>query len=89
MKISWQKKEKIFEQILSLLYSSSPRPLFTSNIAVEIARDEEFVKNLLSELKSKNLVVGINRNPKGILYSRRMRWKLNDKVYNTYKSMAS
>ena len=56
MKISEEKREKISEQILALLYSSSPRPLFTSKIAQEIARDEEFVKRLLIDLKKKKLV---------------------------------
>ena len=55
MKISEEKREKISEQILLVLYSKNPVPLFTSNIAKEIARDEEFVKSLLFDLKKKNL----------------------------------
>jgi predicted transcriptional regulator with HTH domain len=46
MKISEQKIEKISEQILAMLYSISPKSLFTSHIAKEIARDEEFRKIL-------------------------------------------
>jgi len=86
MKISKGKKEKISEQILSLLFQESPKFLFTSQIAGEIARDEEFVKKLLLDLKKKNLVVEINKSPKGIAYSRRIRWSLTDKVYEAYKS---
>ncbi len=86
MKISEQKKEKIYEQILAFLYSSSPKPLFTLNIAQEIARDEEFVKFLLLELKKKGLVLEIKKNPKGIAYTRRSRWKLADNAYQAYKS---
>ena len=44
MKISEQKIEKISEQILATLYSVSPKSLFTSYIAKEIARDEESLK---------------------------------------------
>jgi predicted transcriptional regulator with HTH domain len=85
MKISSKKREKISEQILAYLYSISPKPVFTFNIAQEIARDEEFVKKILLELKGKKLVVEIKKNPKGILYLRRSRWKLSDVVYQAYK----
>ena len=85
MKISEAKKEKISEQILGLLYSSFPKPMFTSQIAKEIARDEEFIKNLLNVLRKKNLVNDVKKNNKGISYLRRIRWKLGDEVYKAYK----
>jgi len=85
MKISEKKREKISEQIISLLYSIIPKSLFTIEIAREIARDEEFTKELLLNLKQKNIIVEIKKNPKGILYLRRSRWRLRDKVYNFYK----
>lgn len=85
MRISEVKKEKISEQILALLYSSFPKPIFTSEIAREIARDEEFVKTLLNSLKKKNLVNEIKKNPKGISYLKRTRWKLGNEVYKAYK----
>jgi hypothetical protein len=86
MKISKEKKEKIYEQILALLFSLSPKPLFTLNIAKELARDEEFVKGLLLNLKKKNLVVEIKKNPKGINYLKRSRWKLSEETYKIYKN---
>ena len=87
MRLSNKKKEKISEQILALLYSQNQKSLFTSNIAQEIARDEEFTKKLLIELRAKKLIVEIKRNPKGIPYSRRSRWNLSDKTYIVYKSI--
>jgi len=87
MQLSDKKKEKISEQILALLYSQSPKSLFTSNIAQEIARDEEFTKKLLIDLKTKKLIVEIKKNPKGIVYSRRSRWNLSDKTYVVYKRL--
>ena len=89
MKISEKKKEKISEQILALLYSVSPRLLFTSYIAQEIARDEEFVKKLLLKLNKQNLVVQINKNPQGIPYLKRSRWKISDAAYQAYNQHQS
>lgn len=86
MKISIQKREKIAEQILGFLYSKNPQPIFTSHIAEEIARDEEFVKGLLLGLKSKKLITEIKKNPKGIDYIRRSRWKLTDTAYEIYNN---
>ena len=89
MKISKEKIEKISEQILALLYSVSPKPLFTFHIAKEIARDEDFVKKLLISLKDKNLVTEIKKNPKGVAYLKRSRWKISDLAYQAYKTHQS
>lgn len=86
MKISDKKKEKISEQILLFLYSNNPKSYFTSHIAQEIARDEEFIKSLLLNLKKKRLVIEIKKNPKGIDYTKRSRWKLSESSYNIYQN---
>ena len=85
MKISIPKREKIYEQILAFLYSVSPKALFTMNIAKEIARDEEFVKTLLIDLKKKGLILEIKKSPEGVPYLRRSRWILSDEAYQAYK----
>lgn len=85
MKISKQKRDKISEQILNHLFECSPKPLFTSYIAKEIARDEEFVKKLLLELSIKEFVLKISKNSKGFNYKKRLRWKLSPKIYEIYK----
>jgi len=87
MRISKEKHKKISEQILSFLYFNAQRPLFTSFIAKEIARDEEFVKKLLLELKHKKLVIEVKKNPKGKEYKKRSRWKLSDATYSVYKRL--
>lgn len=86
MKISQEKKDKISEQILSHLFLLNPKPIFTAHIARDLARDEEFIKKLLIELKIKKLVLEIRKNPKGINYIRRSRWKLSEGIYQSYKS---
>lgn len=85
MKISNEKKEKIIEQIFAHLYLISPKPEFTAHIAKELARDEEFIKKILLELKQRKLVLEIKKNSKGEKYLRRSRWKLSEQVYNIYK----
>ena len=84
-KISEQKIEKISEQILYYLYSIFPKQVFTSDIARETARDEEFTKYLLKELEKKELVVKIDKNSQGCQYSRRLRWRISNKAYEIYK----
>ena len=86
MKISGEKIEKISEQILALLYSISPKSLFTSHIAKELARDEEFVRSLLDSLEKKKLISKITKNPRGVDYLKRIRWKLSDAAYLAYKN---
>jgi len=84
-KISKEKKDKVSEQILHFLFSVSPEPKFTSEIAEEIARDEEFVKVLLMDLKEKALINEINRNQSGTQYLRRQRWILSPSAFDVYK----
>ena len=84
MKLSEEKRQKISEYILSILYHKFPESLFTSQIAKEIARDEEFTKSLLIDLKSKELVVSINKNSVGENYLRRIKWRLSNKAHDVY-----
>lgn len=86
MRISQEKQKKIIEQILLFLYSVFPKQPFTAEIAREIARDEEFIKNLLFEMKKQGLVIFIQKNNKGEVFSRRIKWRLTNKIYNIYNS---
>tara|TARA_Y100000310_G_C20111075_1_gene547138 strand:+ start:282 stop:560 length:279 start_codon:yes stop_codon:yes gene_type:complete len=85
-RISNEKKEKIQEQILHYLYSVFPKLEFTNKIAEEIARDEEFTKELLLNLEKKELVIKISKNPEGYTYSRRLRWRISNSAHEIYKS---
>ena len=82
-----EKKDKISEQILHYLFTVTPESVFTSDIAKELARDEEFIKDILLGLKNKNLVVEINKNNKGTTYLKRQRWRLTNSVYEVYKKV--
>ena len=82
--ISKEKKDKISEHILSMLFNNFPKPLFTAQIAKEIARDEEFTKDLLIELDQQRLIIPITKNPKGIEYIKRIRWRISNKAHEAY-----
>ena len=83
-KLSQYKKDRISEYILLILFNKFPQTLFTSQIAEEVIRDEEFIKILLNELKQKQLIIPIYKNSKGLDYSKRIRWRLSNKIYKTY-----
>ena len=55
-KISDKKIRKLKEHMLSILYDNHFNPLFTSNIAEDLIRDEEFTLRLLLELKKERFV---------------------------------
>ncbi len=77
--------EKISEQILLHLFSLFPKQIFTSEIAQELARDEEFIKKLLLDLEKKDLVTKITKNSEGVPYLRRIRWRISNKAYGLYQ----
>lgn len=85
MRLSQEKRNKIAEQVLLFLYNKFPNQLFTSEIAREVARDEEFIKKLLFGLKDKGLTTPIRKNSKGVLFNKRVKWLLSSKAYEAYK----
>lgn len=87
MKISKEKRDKIKEGILSFLFHNSPKSFFTAEISSEIARDEEFTKQLLLELQKDGFTACIDKNPKGVKYSKRQRWRISSRIYDTYKKL--
>jgi predicted transcriptional regulator with HTH domain len=86
-RISDSKIKKIEEQVLYFLYSIFPRQVFTSDIARELARDEEFMKSLLINLDKKGLIIKVDKNPEGIKYERRLRWRISNKTHLVYSQM--
>jgi predicted transcriptional regulator with HTH domain len=85
MRLSQEKRDRISEQVLSMLYHIFPDSRFTAEIAKEIARDEEFIKAIMQNLQQRKLVVCIRKNPNGEVYSRRLRWRLANNAYDAYK----
>ena len=86
MKLSTIKKERIYEQIFLYLYRIYPKNPFTAEIAREVIRDEEFIKKILFELKDKNLIIALRKNSKGVVFTRKIKWKLPTQIYDIYHS---
>ncbi|MEK6835577.1 MAG: hypothetical protein AABX55_00975 [Nanoarchaeota archaeon] len=84
--ISQEKKEKIKEEILRVLYESYPEFMYTYNIADSIIRDNEFSLALLKELQKNNLIIHIEES-KGNKVKRK--WCLTNLAYNKYKELLS
>lgn len=84
--ISKEKQNKIKEQVLFYLYAQFPKQPFTSDIACELARDEEFIKKILLEMYKDSLIVKIERNSQGIKYLRRIRWRISNKAHQIYSN---
>ena len=86
-KISKEKEAKIMSDILNVLFQNSPKALFTADVSRFITRDEEYIKRLLEELESKELVIPVKKNSLGFDYKKRIKWRLSDKAYTTYKAI--
>jgi hypothetical protein len=86
VRLSEEKRNTIKSNILLDLYQNFPKQLFTAEISKIEARDEEFIKNLLLELKDKGVVVQIRKNEKGKSFIRRLKWQLSSKAYEAYQS---
>jgi len=86
-KISDKKIQRIKEEILSLLYENPAKPLYTSYIAEEMIRDEEFILRVLEELNKEGLIDKIQSNTNGKQYLARKKWTLQPKVYSQYKQL--
>ncbi|MFC1685733.1 hypothetical protein ACFLZZ_01790 [Nanoarchaeota archaeon] len=85
MRISQDKIDRIKEEVLSVLFRNSPKALFTSEIAMHMARDEEFLKRLLIEMEKGNLIAGVKKNASGVIYLRRIRWRLTNNTFQAYQ----
>ena len=86
--ISDKKVKKIKEDVLSTLFDSPLNPLFTSQIAENIARDEEFTLRLLKELHKDKMIDKIDKNTVGKQFLKRRKWILKTEVYSAYKELS-
>jgi hypothetical protein len=89
-KLSNKKRERIKEEVLRVLYENSPKALFTSYIANEVIRDNEFVLSLMKEMERLGVVEGVkSRGNKSVKKKIRTRWRLTNRAFEEYKKLIS
>lgn len=86
-RISDKKLQRIKENILLYLYENPAKPVFTSKIAEELIRDEEFILKLLKELSKEGFIDEINTNSNGKKFLSRRKWTLKSNVYSEYSKL--
>ena len=97
-KISDKKKIKICEEILRVLYDTSPKDLSTYHIANEVLRDNEFVLGLLRSLEERSVIVGLSKVNKGKMgesvfkatkksKKKRIVWRMTDRSFKEYQNL--
>ncbi len=89
MRISEEKLNHIREEILAVIFKSSPNAMFTADVARNMARDEEFIKKLLIDLELRGLVASVKKNNNGASYIRRIRWRLTSPTFQAYQKVHS
>ena len=85
VKLSNQLINLIKDDIITFLYNNQLKSYFTSNIAKEIRRDNEFALKLLLELKEQGFVEHIKKNKQGRQYLARIKWRIPPNVITAYE----
>lgn len=83
-KISEDKITKLKEEILSFLYENHPKMFYTYEIANHLIRDDEFVFNMLNNLKNNNLIIQLNLT-KGNKIKRK--WGITKEIHAKYSEL--
>ncbi len=82
--ISREKKDKLKEEILRIIYENYPGFLYTYQVAESLIRDDEFVLSLLKELKNNELLTCIEETTGNNI---KRKWGLKKEVYEKYKEL--
>jgi hypothetical protein len=84
-RLSDKKRQKIKEEVLRVLYESSPLAISTFRVSEEVIRDNEFILGLIKEMERSGLVVGLRKNKGG--KKMRVKWRLSDKAFKGYRDL--
>lgn len=83
--ISEEKKERLKEEVLRVMYENHPSFLYTYQIADLLIRDDEFVLRLLKGLKEKDLIICLEESSgKNV----KRKWGLKKEVYEKYRELS-
>lgn len=85
-KVSNEKREKLKEELLRIIYENYPGFLYTYQVAEFLIRDDEFVLDLLNELKNKNLIMCLEETSGDNI---KRKWGLKKEVYEKYRELST
>ena len=84
-RLSKFKKDRLKEEILRVFYENYPNFIYTYQIAENLIRDDEFILNLLKELKHTNFIVCLEETSGNNI---KRKWGMKKEVYETYKNLS-
>ncbi len=86
-RISEANFKRIAESALGVLYDHFPLPLSTTQLAQQLARDNEFVLKIMLFLEQKGLAANVMKGLTGDL-SRTVKWKMTKQAKDSYDARA-
>ena len=81
-----EKQKKALDAIYESIQSSGFPPTFADLREKLNVASNQAVLNFLESLEKKELVVKIDKNPKGFTYSKRLRWRISNKAHEIYSN---
>ena len=85
-KVSEEKREKLKEEVLRIIYEGYPSFLYTYQIAEHLIRDDEFILKLLKDLKEKNLLICLEESSGNNI---KRKWGLKEEIYEKYRELSA
>ena len=85
-KVSEEKREKLKEEVLRIIYENYPSFLYTYQIAEHLIRDDEFILKLLKDLKEKNLLICLEESSGNNI---KRKWGLKKEIYEKYRELSA
>lgn len=74
--------EKINSTLLRILFDEAPKPISATQIAIQEARDKQFILKLLKSMEKKQLVKNVTP-----AFSRKSYWVMTNDAYLKYKEL--
>jgi len=85
-RLSEKTKKYVKDEIVSVLFNSMTA-LYANQVAANMGRDKEFVKQMILELEEMGVVIRYDKSKKGKAYKERCRWRLKPDVEKAFRRM--
>ena len=85
-RLSEKTKKYVKDEIVSVLFNSMTA-LYANQVAANMGRDKEFVKQMILELEELGVVIRYDKSKKGKAYKERCRWRMKPEVEKAFRRM--